>query len=228
MILDDEDILIQAAIDSACYKMVDLGLPSGLKWADRNIGAFSPEDAGLYFQWGDTIGYTADQVGKDKTFNWESYFDTTDRGDTFNIYNNNGGLTVLLSADDAATVHMGSQYRMPTVDEIRELMNNTKQTFIDLNDNGYSKIQAKNGAIKSRKLKGVRFTGSNGNSIFIPAAGYCADPCMNDIGVSGTLWSSSLSGSYNGCARSLNFYYDADVYDISDRRNYGTCVRGVE
>lgn len=44
------------------YNMVDLGLPSGLLWADRNIGAASPEDAGLYFQWGDTVGYTAEQV----------------------------------------------------------------------------------------------------------------------------------------------------------------------
>lgn len=44
------------------YVMVDLGLPSGLLWADRNIGASSPEDAGLYFQWGDTVGYTAEQV----------------------------------------------------------------------------------------------------------------------------------------------------------------------
>ena len=68
------------------YTMVDLGLPSGLKWADRNIGASSPEDYGLYFQWGDTVGYTADQVGKDKVFDYSDYFDTTDGGNTFNKY----------------------------------------------------------------------------------------------------------------------------------------------
>ena len=66
MILDDEDILIQAATDSACYKMVDLGL--SVKWANKNVGASHPENAGLYFQWGDTVGYTARQVGKDKVF----------------------------------------------------------------------------------------------------------------------------------------------------------------
>ena len=44
------------------YHMVDLGLPSGTLWADRNVGATSPEDVGLYFAWGDTVGYTAEQV----------------------------------------------------------------------------------------------------------------------------------------------------------------------
>ena len=71
---------------SSEYVMVDLGLPSGLLWADRNIGASSPEDYGLYFQWGDTVGYTADQVGKDKVFDYSDYFDTTDGGNTFNKY----------------------------------------------------------------------------------------------------------------------------------------------
>ena len=47
---------------------VDLGLPSGLLWAKKNLGAATEEDAGLYFQWGDTQGYTAEQVGVDKEF----------------------------------------------------------------------------------------------------------------------------------------------------------------
>ena len=57
------------------YEAVDLGLPSGTKWAAQNVGARKPSDAGLYFQWGDTSGYTADQVGKDKQFasDWSDY-----------------------------------------------------------------------------------------------------------------------------------------------------------
>ena len=101
------------------YQLIDLGLPSGIRWADRNIGAMNPEDAGLYFQWGDTIGYTADQVGNGKVFDWNSYFDTINSGNTFKKYNNNGGLTVLESIDDAATAHMGSKYRIPTSTEIQ-------------------------------------------------------------------------------------------------------------
>lgn len=211
-------------ISNCTYNMVDLGLPSGTLWADRNVGATSPEDFGSYFQWGDTNAYTFDGVGEitaaqlapllqpiigdtmevtkdnvgdvllilfegydvgtdltntprgtlggslNKEFNWNSYFDTTDGGSTFNKYNSNG-LIVLESSDDAATVYMGFQYRMPTKDERKELIDNTTQTFIDLDGNEYSQEQAKNRAIASGMLKGVRFTGSNGNSIFMPAAG---------------------------------------------------------
>lgn len=229
MILDDEDILIQTAtVDLARYVMVDLGLPSGLKWADRNIGASSPEDTGLYFQWGDTIGYTANQLGRDKVFDWKSYFDTTDGGDTFNKYNDGGYLTVLESIDDAATVNMGSQYRMPTKEEIKELINNTIQTFINLDGDEYSKYEAQNGDIERGKLKGVRFTGSNGNSIFIPAAGFCNESSLGGVGIFGTLLSSSLSGRYDGFVRCLNFFFDGDIYDNSDARKYGLSIRGVE
>lgn len=55
-ITNGENVMFNPAPVGPVYKMVDLGLPSGLKWADRNIGATSPEDYGLYFQWGDTVG----------------------------------------------------------------------------------------------------------------------------------------------------------------------------
>ena len=163
----------------------------------------------------------------DKFFNWNSYFDTKDSGSTFNKYNN-GGLTVLESADDAATVHMGSKYRMPTIDEIRELISNTTQTFIDLDENEYSKEQAQNGAIEKRKLKGVRFTGSNGNSIFIPAAGDCSESLLNGVGVYGRLWSSGLDDSDDVYARGLYFNYGGNVYGYGSSRCYGRSVRGVQ
>lgn len=56
------------------YKAIDLGLPSGILWADRNIGAATPEDSGLYFQWGDTQGYTAEQVGNGEGLKQPSQF----------------------------------------------------------------------------------------------------------------------------------------------------------
>jgi hypothetical protein len=198
--------------------MVDLGL--SVKWADRNVGASSPEDCGSYFQWGDTNAYTFDGVGEvtaaemasilqpiigdemevtadnvgmilemmgitgtdltntpmgalvfslDKIFNLESYFDTTDGGDTFNKYNNEGGKTVLDSEDDAATQNIGSEWRMPTPKEFEELIENTTQIFIDLQGNEYSEEQAQNGAISEENFKGVRLIANNGNSIFIPS-----------------------------------------------------------
>ena len=58
------------------YGSIDLGLPSGTKWAAQNVGASKPSEYGLYFQWGDTVGYTADQVGTgngQKEFTWSDY-----------------------------------------------------------------------------------------------------------------------------------------------------------
>ena len=272
--------VVSKDISNCTYNMVDLGL--SVKWADRNVGATSPEHYGSYFQWGDTNAYTYDGAGEvtaaemasllqplvgdamevtkdnvgdillmlfegydvgtdltntpvgalggslDKLFNWDSYFDTTDGGSTFNKYNNNGGLIVLESIDDAVTVHMGSKYRMPTSTEIQELINNTTQTFIDLDGNEYSIEQAQNGVIEQGQLKGVKFTSSNGNSIFIPAAGYCVESLLVAIGMYGRLWSSSLDGSCDGEARDLVFDYEGLVYEYSYYRCYGLSVRGVE
>lgn len=264
-------------ISNCTYNMVDLGL--SVKWADRNVGATSPEHYGSYFQWGGTDAYTFDGAGEvtaaelapllqlligdemevtkdnvgeilemtgivgtdllntpigalgsslDKLFNWNSYFDTADGGSTFKKYNNSeNGLTVLKSSDDAATIYMGSQYRMPTIDEIRELMNNTTQTFIDLDGNEYIKgTDTIN--IEQGNLKGVRFTSSNGNSIFIPAAGGCNESSLAGVGMYGGLWSSSLGDGNDDGARSLYFGYDGNGNEGGDVRYYGCSVRGVQ
>ena len=297
--------VVSKDISNCTYNMVDLGL--SVKWADRNIGATSPEHYGSYFQWGEIVrdkdgkptsnAYTYDGVGEitaaqlakmlnpllspelgeeitadnvgaileqmgitstdltftglvavlGKEFNWDSYnevdvitsWEENEDGNRyptgFEKYNNSGnGLTVLESSDDAAAVYMGSQYRMPTIDEIGELVNNTTQTFIDLDGNEYSKEQAQNGAIEQGKLKGVRFTSSNGNSIFMPAAGYCYKSLLYDIGAYGYLWSSSLWDlSNNGMpACDWRFGY-GDNYGNSivgaemSIRCYGLSVRGV-
>ena len=269
--------VVNKDISNCTYNMVDLGL--SVKWADRNVGASSPEHYGSYFQWGDTNAYTFDGAGEvtadkmasllqllvgnemevtkdnvgmilemmgitstdltntpmgalggslDKFFNWDSYFDTTDSGGTFNKYNNNGGLIVLESIDDAVTVHMGTQYRMPTSAEIQELISGTTQTFIDLDGNEYSIERAQNGVIEQGQLKGVKFTSSNGNSIFIPAAGYCNESLLNDFGMYGKLWSSSLGDSDDDGARDLYFSFDGSVGGYSGNRGYGRSVRGVE
>ena len=269
--------VVSKDISNCTYNMVDLGL--SVKWADRNVGATSPEHYGSYFQWGDTNAYTFDGVGevtaaklaemlnlllepvlgfevtKDnvgaileqmgmtstdltstglgavlgKEFNWGSYFDTKDSGSTFNKYNNNGGLTILDSNDDAATTHMGSQYRMPNIKEIQELIDNTTQTFIDVDGNEYDRQYVyDNKPIEEGKLKGVRFTGLNGNSIFIPAAGQCAESVLGVVGVSGKLWYSSLYAGSGGDASGLYFGYDGNVGEYGSYRYYGRSVRGVQ
>ena len=212
------------------FKMVDLGLPSGLLWADRNIGASSPEDAGLYFQWGDTIGYTTEQVSNgEKTFasNFSDYFDTTDGGSTFNKYNASG-LRVLEASNDAATVNMGSEYRMPTKTDFEELINNTIITFIDLQGNEYSQTEALSGVIATNNFKGVKITGSNGNYIFIPASCQCYDsllqlPYCNSFLLSSNLYPNNIKKMhYAGFTRSGG----TQIYNAY--RYIGMPVRGVK
>lgn len=264
-------------ISGLTYNAVDLGLPSGRLWADRNVGATSTDDYGTYFAWGETEGFTyesgknvtAEQLcsllqpfigdeleltpdnidmvlaetgieGTDlsvlgigfiseKAFSsdWSDYFDTTDGGSTFNKYATDK-LTALEASDDAARANMGSDWRMPTEVEIQELIDNTTPTFIDLQCNEFSQFEAKGGAIAEYNLKGVRFTGSNGNSIFIPASGGCHESTFSLAGYFCSLWSSDLHSVDSRYARSLYFNYGGDLDVFNNRRYYGLPVRGVK
>ena len=93
----------------------------GIKWATMNIGASSITDYGLYFQWGDTQGYTIEQIGTDKLFNNKSYKYTDDNGETMSKYNSIDGKIILDLDDDAARANWGGNWRMPTHDELLEL-----------------------------------------------------------------------------------------------------------
>ena len=119
------------------HEYIDLGLPSGKKWAARNIGAESETDYGLYFAWGETTGYDIYGTGKlpNGGFNWENYTlgDGTDSptASTFLKYNSSDNKTVLEAEDDAATVNWGGNWRMPTRQDFLELKNNTNIIFVD-------------------------------------------------------------------------------------------------
>ena len=123
---------------------------------------------------------------------------------------------------------MGSDWRMPTIEEIRELINNTTPTFIDLQGNEYSKEQAQNNDISEGNLKGVKLTGSNGNSIFIPADGNCEEFLLYNLGSSGEFWSSSLNEDYSTDGRYLIFFYIGGLGVNHCVRYYGLSVRGVK
>lgn len=209
------------ANDQSPYVMVDLGLPSGILWADRNVGAASPEDAGLYFQWGDTVGYTGEQIANgEKTFaDWSDYWDTTDRGNTFNKYSEDK-LMSLQPEDDAATVNMGSEYRMPTVNECNELINNCTTTYIDIDGN---EVNSSNS-----NLKGIKLTGTNGNSIFMPLAFVNKSTII--YGDRSYFWTSKLirdEWEPGFLANMLEIAYNRNGV-IFDYRFNGACIRGVK
>ena len=217
------------------YKTIDLGLPSGLLWADKNIGAATEEDAGLYFQWGDIQGYTAEQVGVDKQFTWTDYKWGT--SSNFTKYMGSDGLTTLESADDAATQIMGSDWRMPTRADFQELVSNTDIYFISTDG---SEVQATytGGTYNTftfpnvEIMKGVKFynKGDHSKYIFVPASGGAVDGSVQNAGVYGYLWSSSLYASYVRGAWVLVFFAPDGYGGVGDvgSRYYGFGVRGVK
>ena len=200
------------------YKTVDLGLPSGILWADRNIGATSPEDGGLLFQWSDITGYTVEQVGVDKNFYWDDYVnDSSPWGPQYVKYGE-GTKMILDIEDDAARANMGDQWRMPTHAELKELTDNTTAIYIDLDGN---EIQ---GTVT--KAKGVKLVSNiNGNSIFLPMCGYAEKSKMSYVNSYGNYWSSELSNSKSAyCTVIMTNRITSDSYLF---RSNGQSVRGV-
>ena len=105
-------------VDTNGFDFVNLKLPSGTLWATCNVGASKPTDYGLYFQWGDTSGYTAEQIGKDKKFT-EADYKWLSAG-TYTKYT--GYSDTLGLEDDAAYIHMGGRWHMPTYSQLNELI----------------------------------------------------------------------------------------------------------
>lgn len=189
---------------------VDLGLPSGLKWASMNVGATKPEEYGEYFAWGETQPKS--------NYSWSTYkFELgTDKNGPFSKYVNQSNYgtvdnkTVLDPEDDAAHVNWGGSWRMPTLEECDELIN--KCTWTWTTQNG---------------VNGRLVTGPNGKSIFLPAAGDRYDTYLYYAGSWGYYWSSSLyTYYYPNYAYDVLFYSD-NVFRNNNYRYYGFSVRPV-
>ena len=195
------------------FEYVDLGLPSGLKWAKCNVGAETETDYGDYFMCGSTEPNTASQcTWKNAPFNGgNSVYDAN----AFNLVKDTVCPNRILAKEyDAATQIMGDEWRMPTEAEFDELLSGTTNEWIaNYNDTGVS---------------GRKFTSKTDESkyIFIPAAGYCGDGSVYDVGYCGYVWSSSLSTSYPYAAWGLYFGSGSCGVSYNDRYS-GWSVRGV-
>ena len=198
-------------INNNGFDYVDLDLPSGTLWATMNVGASSPSESGLYFQWGDTKGYTKEQVGKNKQFSWANY--------KFSINGNGSSLlskytsfsAALELEDDAAHVHMGGDWHIPSPKQIRELIDNTTSEWRALDG-----------------INGMKFASKKDDSkfIFIPAAGYAWSGSVFGNGSGGNIWSSSLCAYYVSLGQELEFY-PLGAYNFDRSRESGLSVRGV-
>lgn len=134
------------------YECVDLDLPSGTLWAKMNLGAKSISDMGTYYYWGETANNTSGEsifFTPGSTYTDEDGFTHTIPGSYINI-----GENIQHTKYDAAHVNMGNNWMLPSTDDFDELIKNTTREEVIIND-----------------VKGIKFTGKNGNYMFIPAVG---------------------------------------------------------
>ena len=193
------------------HEWVDLGLPSGVKWATCNVGATKPEEYGNYYAWGETEPKT--------TYDWSTYkwcngssYNTLTKYNTSSGYGTVDNKTVLDLEDDAARANWGGAWRMPTDAEWKELIDNSIYTWTDdYNGTGVS---------------GGIVTGLNGNSIFLPAAGDRDSDVLYSAGGNVYYWSSSLGTDISAFAWFVTFS-SGSVYRDFGGRYYGFSVRPV-
>ena len=202
---------------------VDLGLPSGLKWAKCNLGASKPSEPGDYYAWGETVPkkkytwatYKWMQSGQSKLKYITKY--TIADGVTDAIWYDSAGnfigdsLTTLRPADDAATQQLVSPWRMPTEDEFKELIKNC--TVIRTTQGG---------------VEGYQVDGPNGNAIFLPNAGFCAPSGPSAVGKQCIYWSNSLSEGNNSGYAAFIYFGDIGIgWYLGPNRYNGLPVRPV-
>lgn len=197
------------------HEYVDLGL--SVKWATCNVGASKPGEYGDYFAWGETE--------LKKEYNWSTYKYCNGSYKTQTKYNSNinygtvDNKTTLDPEDDAAHVIWGGNWRMPTQAECDELCNKDNCTWIETSVDGGHGYMINGLLVISRKA------GYEGNSIFLPAAGYSKDFYLSAVGSWGYYWSSSLYTNNSSRALSLWFYsgYGTEDHD----RHFGYTIRPV-
>ena len=195
------------------FEYVDLGLPSGTKWATCNVGSDKETDYGFYFAFGETKGYSC--FTDAKAFNWGDYkFSVNGSNAKFSKYNNTDGKKVLDLCDDAAHIHMGGRWHMPTKEQIIELKSNTISDWVT-NYNGSG-------------VNGILFTSKSDTSkkLFLPASGFLGNGCSTYASCFVFLLSSSVF-SFDDCySTAFGFNLDA-VSVVKCHRAFGFCIRGV-
>lgn len=216
--------VVESGPDKGSYlnrNYVDLGLPSGTLWATYNVGASKPEGLGNHYAWGETSGCNTKDEYQPRNYKYYDYL--SDLYTKYFVQSSsegvNGivdGLKVLLPEDDAATVNWGGNWRMPTYKERDELINTqyTKWTLTTVN------------GVIGYLVESI-VTGYEGNSIFLPIAGYCHGSKKEDaVGEKGyyitkNLYTSNPSNAYFLLLTTDHFSTGGTA------RYFGTSVRAV-
>ena len=189
------------------HEYVEIG---GKKWATMNIGANSISDYGLYFAWGETLGYPSSTT---RYYGWNDY--KYEGPDVFTKYNDTDGKTVLDlsgdSIDDAARINWGGRWRMPTYDDFQNLMNSVNTAWIQVN--GVNCVQCTDKNDPSKVL-------------YLPVGGRRGNGITDGLENLGMYWSSSLS-SDDTEAWHLWFANVPSLRCTEESRFYGTAVRPI-
>lgn len=188
---------------------IDLGLPSGTLWCDRNVGAKSPYECGAFFSWGNTDPHypnleKLDWGDEDDAFDYEFYSDNYEKTDGYKLDSD------IDLAHDAARVNMGEPWQMPTSDQFQELVDNC--TWVR------KTINSVNGYLVTSKI--------NGNSLFFACSGGGNGSSWYDRGSYGYYWSSSFDSARD--ARLLYFLSGGVSPQYNSDRCYGFAVRPVQ
>jgi hypothetical protein len=194
-------------------EFVDLGLSSGTLWMKCNIGAEKETGYGLFFQWGDTVGYDESTAAAHSTWSTcpgnggaSSYDESAlSNWNTVNLTND-----ILNTSVDAAYVHTNGKAKMPTLTQCQELVSGTNSEWTTIDG-----------------VAGRKFTNKTDSSkyIFIPAAGYFNNGSRRYEGSGGYVWSSSLYGIFSALYLYFSYSY---VTTLSSYRYYAFSVRGVK
>ena len=188
------------------HEAVDLGLPSGLKWATCNIGATKPEEAGYFFAWG--------EVAEKEDYSWCTYKWTNECQVTPTKYGGSASCT-LEPEDDAAHVLWGGSWRMPTYEEAMELFNYSNCTY---------KFATQNNVL------GVLLTSKkNGNTLFLPIHGFKEGTELKRENERGCWWTSTRPLAYTQQGNAFGTQYDQGRTYVGTKNNrfYGFNIRAV-
>ncbi len=190
------------------HRFVDLQLPSGLLWAENNVGAEEATGLGYQYAWGETK--VKDDYSQ-ATYRYGTNFEKMTK------YNSTDRKTVLSPEDDAATILWGKNCRMPTYEELKELGDtaNCTWTWTD-------QVTAKGDTIRGYEVKSVR----NGNTLFLPATGAHNGKNYYKEGEDALYWTGTLAPRSNGEAFCLYFNLGHYSFYMNDR-SLGASVRAV-
>ena len=210
-------------ITTTRYTAIDLGLPSGLKWANMNVGAEKETDYGKYFQWGDTVGYTdvshstwstCPGNGGNSAYNADSIA-AWDAENLKSVTGMEYSTKILKPEVDAATVNMGGgNWRMPTLEDFSELVINTNYEVAEING-----------------VKGAKFISKIDSSkyIFIPFAGFAGEGSVEYQVVLSGIWSSSFTPVISVSPEDVGYMVTSkDGFDVTTLSRFAALlIRGV-